>query len=101
MVKGMGGAMDLVNGARRIVVSMEQLNRSGETKVRRECTLPLAGERVVDRLITDLAVFDFSQSVGMLCTELQQGARSSKCERAPKRASSTRSPEGHKSMGFR
>jgi 3-oxoacid CoA-transferase subunit B len=73
MVKGMGGAMDLVNGAKRVVVMMEHLTRSGESKVKRECTLPLTGRRVVHRLITDLAVFDFPPAGGMLLTELQAG----------------------------
>jgi len=51
--------MDLVHGAKRVVVIMEHRTRDGDSKVRRACTLPLTGERVVHRLITDLAVFDF------------------------------------------
>lgn len=73
MVKGMGGAMDLVNGAKRVVVVMEHVNKHGETKVKNDCTLPLTGQRVVHRLITELAVFDFTES-GMVLTELQEGA---------------------------
>ncbi|RJG25106.1 3-oxoacid CoA-transferase subunit B [Paenibacillus thiaminolyticus] len=72
MIKGMGGAMDLVNGARRIVVIMEHVNKHGEPKIKRECSLPLTGTRVVDRLITDLAVFDFTEE-GMVLIETQQG----------------------------
>ncbi len=72
MVKGMGGAMDLVNGARRVVVIMEHVNKHGESKVKKKCALPLTGRRVVHRLITDLAVFDFTSS-GMMLVETQPG----------------------------
>ncbi|WP_026567176.1 CoA transferase subunit B [Bacillus sp. UNC41MFS5] len=72
MVKGMGGAMDLVNGAKRIVVIMEHVNKYGESKIKEECTLPLTGKRVVHRLITDLAVFDFTPD-GMVLVETQEG----------------------------
>jgi 3-oxoacid CoA-transferase subunit B len=72
MVKGMGGAMDLVNGAKRVVVVMEHVNKHGESKVKKQCTLPLTGQRVVHRLITDLAVFDFTDH-GMVLTEVQDG----------------------------
>ena len=73
MIKGMGGAMDLVHGAKRIVVIMEHVNKFGESKVKSECTLPLTGRQVVHRLITDLAVFEFHQG-RMMLTELQEGA---------------------------
>ena len=72
MVKGMGGAMDLVNGAKRVVVIMEHVNKKGESKVKQDCTLPLTGKQVVHRLITDLAVFDFTPE-GMVLVEIQDG----------------------------
>ena len=73
MVKGMGGAMDLVNGAKRVIVIMDHANKAGESKVKTRCTLPLTGQGVVHRLITDLAVFDFTGD-GMVLVELQDGA---------------------------
>ncbi|MFD0825548.1 3-oxoacid CoA-transferase subunit B [Neobacillus sp. M.A.Huq-85] len=72
MIKGMGGAMDLVNGAKRVVVVMEHVNKNGESKIKKACTLPLTGKQVVHRLITDLAVFDFTPE-GMVLVETQPG----------------------------
>ena len=72
-VKGMGGAMDLVAGVRRVVVLMEHLAADGTAKLLRQCTLPLTGKSVVHRVITDLAVLDITPH-GFVAVELAPGA---------------------------
>ena len=73
MVKGMGGAMDLVAGVKNVVVVMEHTTKEGEPKFLPACTLPLTGKGVVDLLITDLAVFRIDSKLGAVLIELAPG----------------------------
>ncbi|MEE2773399.1 MAG: CoA transferase subunit B [Pseudomonadota bacterium] len=72
LVKGMGGAMDLVAGVKRVVVIMDHTNKNGESKLLNKCTLPLTGKQVVDRIITNLGVFDVVAG-GLKIMEMAKG----------------------------
>ncbi len=73
MVKGPGGAMDLVSGVKRVVVLMEHTSKDGASKVLKRCTLPLTGKGVVNKIITDLCVFEVEPGAGLVLTELHPG----------------------------
>jgi len=72
MVKGMGGAMDIVHGAQKVVIIMDHINKHEESKILKSCKLPLTGKQVVDRIITDFAVMDVGEN-GLVLKEVAEG----------------------------
>jgi 3-oxoacid CoA-transferase subunit B len=91
MLKGMGGAMDLVASARRVIIAMEHATRRGEPKILEACTLPLTGLKVVDTIITELAVIQVTPN-GLVLEELAPGATIEEVRRLTGAALTVRAP---------